>query len=387
MQIGIFGGTFDPPHKGHVTAVRVARKALGLDQIYVIPTGKPPHKMEANDTPGAEARERMVRLQFANEPCVEVSDVELKRPGKSYTVDTVRCLQDLHPDAKFYLIMGTDMFLGLEEWREVDILMQMVTPVVFARAIGDHAAILAQAAHIRKTYSIEPRFIEHAIVGVSSTQVREALKHRQGANLVDDEVYMEVVRNGYYGAKLDMAWLREWVSAMQPKREAHIRGTEEEAAKLALHWGADVDLAREAALLHDVTKAKNQAEHLLMCQKYGMIPYSGVEASEKLLHARTGAGLARAEFGVCDAVVDAIECHTTGKADMTLLDKILYLADKIEPTRKGEAVCEMRKLAYLNLDEALLYGLRLNLAKLKAKGVAPHPRTQETITWYMEKKI
>ena len=386
MKIGIFGGTFDPPHKGHKTAVRAARDALDLDQVYVIPTGQPPHKTAAEDTPGAKARAHMVSLQFTNEPRVDVLDVELQREGKSYTIDTVRYLRERHPDAMLYLIMGTDMFLGLEQWREVDLLMQMVTPVVFARTIGDHAAILAQLEHMRKTYGIESRFIEHAIVDISSSQVRKALKNRQGADLVNDAVYVEIVRNGYYGAKLDIAWLREHVCAMQPERAAHIRSTEEEAARLAIRWGADVNLAREAALLHDVTKGEDQESHLIMCRKYDMIPYSGVGESEKLLHAQTGAGLARAEFGVCDAVCDAIECHTTGKANMALLDKILYLADKIEPTRKGEAIQEVRKLAYVDLDETLLSCLRLSLAKFDAKGITPHPRTRETITWYVEKK-
>ena len=385
MKIGIFGGTFNPPHQGHLQAARAAIAALALDRLYVIPTKTPPHKILPEGTPAPEVRYHLAQILFAEEPVAEVLDLELQRPGLSYTLDTVLEIRRLHPESELYLLLGTDMFLSLDFWDRVEELLPLVTPSVFARADGQREAIVAYAKQLQVRYGAAFRLIDHEVLELSSTEIREILSARGGLELVGEALYSELIRGRYYDAKPDFAWLREKAFLQNPRRQAHTEGTEEEAIRLATYWGADVGEAREAAILHDITKGLDSGEQLRLCEKYGMMPDIQERENGKLLHAISGAGLARAEFGVCEAVFEAILYHTTGRPGMTLLDKVLYTADYIEPNRNFAEVSKLRELAYTDLDAAVAYGLALTAEALREKGAAQHPRSKAAAEWFLQR--
>ena len=138
-------------------------------------------------------------------------------------------------------------------------------------------------------------------------------------------------------------------------------GTEQEAIRLAQRYGADVEKARRAALLHDCTKKLEMEEQLALCETYGMELDELEQVALKLLHSKTGAAIARDVFGVDDEIYSAIYYHTTGRAGMTLLEKIIYLADYIEPTRDFPDVDVLRKACYEDLDKGLLLGLEMSV--------------------------
>ena len=121
---------------------------------------------------------------------------------------------------------------------------------------------------------------------------------------------------------------------------------------------------------------------MLLSEKYGIINDTIELGNLKLLHAKTGAAMARDLYGVSDAVYDAIRWHTTGRPDMTLLEKIIYMADYIEPTREFPGVDTLRRLAYLDLDRAMQLGLEMSLAELCESGVPAHPNTVSALDWY-----
>ena len=122
-KLGIFGGTFNPIHNGHVSLAKHYIQALGLDELLVIPTKQPPHK-SAPDLAPASARLRLCRLAFAGVPEAVVSDMEIVRSGKSYTVDTVAQLRAMYPHAELYLLVGSDMFLTFSQWRQWQRILQ-----------------------------------------------------------------------------------------------------------------------------------------------------------------------------------------------------------------------------------------------------------------------
>ena len=162
---------------------------------------------------------------------------------------------------------------------------------------------------------------------------------------------------------------------LSAKRLKHVLGCENEAEKLALFWGADPYKARTAALLHDITKEQNRDEQLKLCEKHSIM-ISDVEKTEwPLLHAITGAELSKSVYNVSDDICDAVRYHTTGKANMTLLQKIIYLADFIEPTRDFRGVSKLRKLAYQNIDEALLFAFDSSIMEILKRGGILHPDT------------
>ena len=137
MKTGIYGGTFNPPHKGHTESGRNAVRRLGLERLIVLPAGMPPHKAVPGDSPSPDMRLDMVRLAFKDVERACVSDMETARGGISYTIDSLREIRRENPEDELFLIMGTDMFLTLEDWRNGQEMLSMVTPVVFPRDIQD----------------------------------------------------------------------------------------------------------------------------------------------------------------------------------------------------------------------------------------------------------
>ncbi len=396
VKIGIFGGTFNPPHLGHLAAARTAIGALELDKLLIIPAAIPPHKALPEGTPAPEHRLAMA-AKLADALLlpekVEVSTIELERPGKSYTSDTLVRLRDGDPDIEFWLLMGTDMFLTLHHWHDPEHILKNATVCTFSRHYWDKKEqILSQKNYLKKTYpwvKIEAIDIPD-LVEISSTELRELLAEGKGAEYLHPSVYGYILMNRLYGTcadlkHLDIPELRACsYSMVMEKRVRHIRGTEEEAVRLARRWGADENLARRAGILHDCTKYLPGPEHIAICEQYG-VPLDGLErTAPKLLHSKTGACMARHIFGEPDEVYEAIFWHTTAKADMTTLEKILYVADYMEPNRAFDGVERLRELAYQDLDRALLLGVETTVQEMEDRQLPVHQNTLQALAWLRE---
>ena len=155
------------------------------------------------------------------------------------------------------------------------------------------------------------------------------------------------------------------MSLLKPNRVAHVLGCRDTAVELARCWGVDETDAARAGVLHDITKALDGPLQLTLCEEYGIVLDKFSSHNPKTLHALTGSLVADRIFGENSAVVDAIKYHTTGKADMNLLEKIIYVADYMEPNRDFPGVEKLRELAYSDLDAALKLGLEMTLDVLK----------------------
>ena len=386
MKLGIYGGTFNPIHLGHAQAAAFAARYLQLDELLLIPAGIPPHKTVEEGSADAHHRLEMTRLAAGEMDCgcpVRVSDMELAREGKSYTVDTLRQLRRLYPQAQMYFLMGTDMFLTFHLWREPEEIARLCTLCAFARTEADGEAVFApQREYLARTFGADivtvalPR-----ITDISSTQLRRCVAEGRGLEYLPRAVYGYILRHGLYGVEKDLRRLTleelrcVALSMLKPTRVPHVLGAEETAAALALRYGADEEEARRAALLHDCTKKWDREQHLAVLRQYGIELDDSELREDKLLHAPTGAAVASRIFGASEAVETAIRWHTTGKADMTLLEKIIYLADYIEPTRSFCDLRELRKLAFEDLDRALLLGFTMAVEDLAKKGMVVHPNS------------
>ena len=386
MKIAIYGGSFNPPHLGHVEAARTVASALAPDRLLIVPASVPPHKELADGSPTAQQRLELCRLAFADIPGAEISEMELRREGKSYSYDTVRLLREENPDAQLILVVGTDMLLSFEKWYQFRYLLENCTLAVLARGEDDLNELRA-AAYLRTTYDADVTVLPHEPIAISSETIRERLETRGGEDYLSDAVYADIIRHRYYGARPSLPWLREKVlEHLDEHRVAHVAGCESEAVRLAMHWGEDPELAAEAGILHDITKSLSYDEQLQLCEKYGIINDNSELEAPKLLHAKTGAAMARELFGVSDTVYEAIRWHTTGKPDMSLLEKILYLADYIEPTRDFEGIDELRELAFSDLDGAMVLGLGMTIDEIRRSGREPYVDTLDAYAWYKEKE-
>ncbi|MBQ9662492.1 MAG: bis(5'-nucleosyl)-tetraphosphatase (symmetrical) YqeK [Oscillospiraceae bacterium] len=386
MDIAIYGGSFNPPHLGHREAVITALETLSPDLFLIIPDREPPHKEMEEGSPSPEQRLELCRLTFGDLDRVEVSPMELERSGKSYTYDTVCDLEKLYPGAKLTLILGTDMLESFEEWYHFEYLLEHCRIAALARDPEDDAALRETAKRFREQYGAEIALLDHAPLPISSTDLREMLRRRLGAEEIHPDAYASIIQNRYYEAAPELSWLREQAYTMLDERRiAHVAGCEGEAIELARRWGEDPETAAEAGILHDITKRLSHEEQLKLCEKYGIMCDNAERHTPKLLHAKTGAAAARERFGIPDAVYEAIRWHTTGKPDMTLLEKIIYLADYIEPSRDFPGVEELRELAYEDLDRALLLGLRMTVEEVRSHSEEPYIDTLTACTWYEER--
>lgn len=386
MKIAIYGGTFNPPHRGHVESLQAVYEQAKPDRVLVIPASIPPHKELAAGSPDAEERLELTRLAFKELPYAEVTDMELTRTGKSYTSDTVAELLRKYPDAELMLAMGTDMFLSFETWHEYRYLIDNVTMLVFARREGEDEKIFKYGEYLESKYGAKINYIMHDPLPISSSEIRRLLPRRLGRELLPGVVFARIVKNGDYAAKPDFPWLREQsYTYLSPKRIPHVQGCEWEAVRLAKRWGESEEDAAEAGILHDITKKLVLSEQLILSEKYGIINDTYETANVKLLHAKTGAALARDLFNISDRVYSAIRWHTTGKPDMTLLEKIIYMADYIEPNRDFPGVDKLRKLAYEDLDAAMALGLKMSLEDIRSYGAEPYEVTVSAYEWYKAK--
>ena len=174
-RIGIFGGTFSPPHNGHIAAARAFMEQMWLDILYVIPTALPPHK-EADSLVSAQHRLEMCRLAFSGMEGVYVSDMEIQRGGRSYTVETLRELAG--DDRRLFFLCGTDMMLTLDQWREPDEIFRLCYPVYIRResdeVLGEQ--IVKKIAEYNEKFGKVVRRIVTDPIELSSTRVRQSIQ-------------------------------------------------------------------------------------------------------------------------------------------------------------------------------------------------------------------
>ncbi len=386
MKIGIYGGTFDPIHRGHLTAAKAVRDALGLNKLLLVVDSIPPHKELPADSAGNEDRLAMTELATAElGKWAEVSDIELRRQGKSYTSDTLRQLKAMYPDDELWLIVGSDMFLSFHTWHEPEVIASLAGIAAVSRLEeNEDDAFAAQKKHLEAAYGAHIVTVQNPnVIEVSSTEVREALSRGEGRAYLSDAVYGYIARKHLYGTHAELKHLTVdelrpiAMSFLKPKRMPHVLGTEQEAIRLARQYGADVTKAQIAALLHDCTKKLNRDEQLALCAHYGIVPDPLERQTLKLLHAKTGAAVARDLFGVDDDIYNAIYWHTTGKADMTVLEKVIYMADYVEPNRVFDGVDDLRDAVHTDLDMGLLMGLQDSIEEMTERGNPVHYRTVE----------
>lgn len=387
MRIAIFGGSFNPPHWGHIASARAVIDRIKPNKLIMITAKTPPHKELGGDSPGPDERLRMTALAAAEIPGALASDIELRRDGPSYTADTIRQLKRSCPQAELFLLIGTDMLLSFEKWYDFRYILSNAVLTVFARGEARDGEINMFADMLADKYAARVEIIDNIPYPAASTDIRPLLKDRRGRRFLPESVYEYIISRRLYQAKPELEWLREKsYSYLKKKRIAHVQGCEQEAVKLAGRWGCDPQDAAEAAILHDITKKISLDEQLILCEKYGIVNDDIELQSPKLLHGKTGAALAQELFGISDDVYQAIRWHTTGKPDMTVLEKVIYLADYIEPNRELDGIERLRALAYSDIDQAMILGLEMSLEDIRSNGGLPHDNTEAALQWLKSRK-
>lgn len=380
MRIGIFGGSFDPVHIEHVRLVESALRSLALDKLIVVPACKPPHK-QGKTLSADSARLQACRLAFSGIEKAQVSDFEILQGGTSYTYLTCRHFQEQYQGAQLFFIVGTDMLRDFPTWKNTDEILKTVTLAVVARAEQD-GWLQTERAKFKQKFNCDFAVVDYHGKDVSSTKIRVLAGAGEDVTpFVGDKVAAFIQEQGLYA----VAGAKDALALEKPHRKEHSLRVAEVSAKKAVELGIPEQKAITAALFHDC--GKNVKADSALLSGFDFDKYASVPSA--VLHQFTGAYLAQTRFGVTDEeVLDAIKFHCSGKAEMSKLAKIVYLADMVEDERDFAGVETLRKAFYEkgDLDKCLLLALEQAIAHVKEKGGDMYPLTLQAYTYYKEKE-
>ncbi len=380
MKVGIFGGTFNPIHNGHLSLIAHLIEALSLDELLLIPTAVPPHK-ESGDVIDARHRLAMCRLAVRDNPQVQVSDIEIQRGGKSYTVDTLRLLAVERPRDELILLVGSDMFYTVEEWRCAAEIMRLAKIVAIPREADEHQKLLAQREKLLAAGARAEVVAVNPLI-VSSSDLRT---HGQASENLPPLVERYIVQNGLYGRTqkllVDLDQLTAWLRGILSRdRFTHSLNVASEALRLAQTWGENGDVAYLAGLIHDCCKERGREEMLNLLAGSDIIKDPVFLKSFPVWHGFAAAIYIQCELSVLNAqIIDAVRYHTTGRGNMTRIEEIIYLADLISVDRDYPGVEALRAKAHRSIEAAMLESLQFTLKKLLENGA---PVLTDTLNAY-----
>lgn len=379
MRIGIYGGAFNPVHKGHVKLAEEVKTKADLDRIIIMPSGVSPHK--SSDTLiCSEHRLKMCELAFEGEDYI-ISDLEIKREGKSYTVDTVTELKKIYPDDELYLIMGSDMLLCFHRWYRYEDILSVSKIVATTRQ--DDISTSELKKYSREVLGKETLIIDFEPFECSSTEVRDILLSGGDASYALPEKVLSYIKEKALYTDRYTALRQLLRQKLDDYRYIHSLGVADSAGDLAKIYGADEEKAYFAGLLHDIAKNMPKEEQLALMEKGGIKLTEEEKNNPALWHAMAGECYLRCEMGITDIeILGSVRYHTTGKKGMTLLEKIIYIADYISAERNYPDVDVMRDLSMNHsLEKASLYSLIYTFNKqTKLQGII-HP---DSVEYYNE---
>ena len=373
MKIGIYGGSFDPPHIEHINLCVNAVKSLNLDRLFIVPAKIPPHK-KVQPISG-EYRLEMVKLALSNVdvPQITVSDFELNSAGKSYTYLTIEHFKSLYKDAQIYFLMGTDMLENFPTWKEPKAILNMAKLYVFGRdgeSMERAKQVFLNAFSDRLNSLVFANFSGKM---VSSTHVRHMLTLGLDAK---EFLYQNVIdyiksNNLYFCEKAEFV-----KKSLSISRLTHTLGVMDLAKAYAKKLGEDENKAVLAAMLHDVAKYMDKNDFPSFT-----LP---LDVPKPVIHQYLGAYVAEHVLGVTDTdVLNAIRYHTTGRSNMSRLEKIVFTADLLEVGRTYDEAPILREAVDKDFDAGFSLSVKRLLNYLTKQGQPIYYLTKECYNYYV----
>lgn len=388
-KVGILGGTFNPIHNGHLALGKAAMEQYGLEEVWLMPSKLPPHKSHFAML-SEEHRLTLVSLAAESDSCFTVSDFELCREGLTYTADTLELLTKQYPDTKFYFIVGGDSLIKFTHWRRPERILELATLLCAGRAGYEENTINKAAESLQKQF---PQATIGTIIlpdyPISSSEIRRAFytgKSESVKNALPEKVWNFLTEHKLYSG-ISYGDLEEEMRQVLPrKRYLHSVAVAHLAAAYAVSIGLSSERALIAGILHDCAKAYPDEQLVADCDRY-QIPVTEVERRNGfLLHGKLGAFYAKEKYYITDnEILSAISYHTTGRPGMTDLEKVVFLADYLEPFRTQPTIPtlnEIRKIAFTDINKAVYLALKNTLRYLSESGMEMDLTTEETYHEY-----
>ncbi len=373
-KIGIMGGTFDPIHNQHLFIANTALEKLNLDVVLFIPTGKVPHKNNLKITDKIH-RYNMTSLAINDNDKFIITDIETNSDETNYTFQTLQRLRE-QTDAKLYFIIGIDTLFTLYTWRNLDIVSSLCSIVTFKRP--DYQEKEENKEAIAK-YNLDIIPIDDVSISLSSTEIRRKLSIGESIKyIVPDNVIHYASKHNLYATYYSDEFIDKLESdiknILSDYRYTHTMAVLTLSKQLAMHYGADVQSITVCALLHDYAKEMTKEEKIKYLTDNNLYVDEFVLGNIELSHGIIAKDIAVKKYGIKDKdMLNAIEYHTTGRPEMSVLEKILFLSDSLEPNRKFKEIPELTKLAFNDIDQAIVECIKIKLDYTKETGKLEHP--------------
>lgn len=390
-RIGILGGTFNPIHNAHIKVAEEALRQFKLDKIWFMPAGAPPHK-QTDEPEAAGHRCNMILAAIGDCEQFELFDYEVKKDTLSYTAHTMAELRRIYPDDEFYFIIGGDSILKFEKWREPEKIVGLTNILACSRAGENNLQVQEKIRELNSRWGCNIQYFEVADMPVSSQKIRTLLASDNPLQaeclvkeMIPGAVYDYICTNCLYGAQNHMKSqdeiLTKLSAVLSPHRFRHVIGVANLAAGIAMaHGREDINTFIYAGLLHDCAKYMKYNDMLVFAKEHGIDVSLYLGDMSFQLHAVLGEYLAKTEYGVCDSdILNAIRYHTVGHLQMSFLEKCLFLADYLEPSRNFPAepsLSQMRQMAFSDVDLTLYYVMKNKLAHIKQCGTTLDETTE-----------
>lgn len=339
-RIGILGGTFNPVHNSHLMLAKQAYQQFKLDCVLFMPSKHPPHK-DNSLIVSDEHRLNMLHAAVDDFPYFEVSDFELKREGTTYTSDTLSLLTQQNPDNRYFFIIGGDSLDQFDKWHEPSVILSKCALVCTGRSDFNRNLALKQIEQLRFKYTSEDfvpeiHYLTSPLMDISSREIRTDVSCNYDiSSLVPEKVNRYILDNKLYQSALFEYIKSDIKTKLSEHRYQHVLSVAQTAYEIAKCTYRDPSKAYLAGLLHDCAKYLTADEQIFESRRLGIrITPLEKKLAGSVLHAKVGAYYAGEVYGVEDNdIFNAIYFHTTGRSRMTILEKIIYIADFVEPLR------------------------------------------------------
>ena len=388
MKIGILGGTFDPIHNAHIEIAKNALKQFKLDKVWIMPTPNPPHK-DNSTLASEEDRINMIKLAIKGNDGLEFCDYELKlgSEDKTYTADTLTRLVEDYPDDKFFFILGSDSLSSFINWYKPEVIVEKAQLLAVKRDDETGADLEKNITEIENKFGIMIPSIIMPEMNESSTLIRTGEQTLDYA--VPKEVEKYILEHNLYTGEKNEAWsvakIRgDLLKRLSPHRYQHTLDVADTAVEMANAFNVNPNKAYLAGILHDCAKNLDDLELLAICADNDENVTQIEQNRPFLLHSKVGVIVAKTRYHITDEeVLSAIRWHTTGKANMSDLEKIIFAADYIEPGRdKQPRLDYLRDLATKDLDLLVKSILEDMVAYLKDNNDDIEEHTLEAYEYY-----
>lgn len=352
MKIVLYGGTFDPVHNEHVKLAKGAIRELSPDKLIIMPSFVPPHKAKATTSP--LHRYNMARLAFGFDDKIEVSDYEITRGGNSYSYLTIEHLREVYPDAEILFLIGGDSFYDFDKWVKPEIIASKASITVVSR--GEFTEkLMARNVEFERLYGYKAKILSFTGDITSSTYVRYLLMLGVSSDEIPASVAEYIAEHGLYGGGEIFSYVK---ARLTEKRRRHTAGVIECALELNKQLGLDREKVILSCALHDVAKYLKEEDFPGFKREDGM--------PSSVIHAFLGEYVAKEVLGVTDEdVLTAIRYHTTGRPNMTDLEKLVYVADLLERNRNYPGVDKLRRLIKNDFNKGFTECIRQGYKHLK----------------------